>query len=135
VKSAELRGALRSLGAMALRGDGRRLATGVYEPRVRVWDTESWEQVLAWDAHAEESPPRRGVVCVAYSPDGKLLLTGGMDGMVCVWDASSGRRLLRLDARNEEAGRVTAVAMTADGGTLAATHTGGTASIWRITRK
>ena len=47
----------------------------------------------------------------------------------------TGRRLLQLDARNGESGWVTGVAMTADGGTLAATHTGGTATVWRITRK
>jgi WD40 repeat protein len=135
VKTVELRGLTRTLGALALRGDGRHLATGVFEPRIRIWDTESWEQVLAWDAHHQEAPPRRGVVCVGYSPDGKYVLSGGMDGMVCVWDAASGRRLLQLDARNEESGWVTGVAMTADGSTLAATHTGGTATIWRITRK
>lgn len=134
-KAVELRGVVRSLGSMALRGDGRRLATGVFEPRIRVWDTESWKPVLAWDAHDQEAPPRRGVVCVGYSADGKLVLSGGMDGMVCVWEASSGRRLLQLDARNQSSGWVTGVAMATDGGTLAATHTGGTATIWRITRK
>jgi WD40 repeat protein len=134
-KVVELRGVVRSLGSMALRGDGRRLATGVFEPRIRLWDTESWKQVLAWNAHDEEAPPRRGVVCVGYSADGKYVFSGGMDGMVCVWEASSGRRLLQLDARSKSSGWVTGVAMTADGSTLAATHTGGTATIWRITRK
>lgn len=135
-KAVELGGVVRSLGSMALRGDGRRLATGVFEPKIRVWDTESWKQVLAWDAHDQEQPPRRGVVCVAYSPDGKFVLSGGMDGMVCVWDASSGRRLLQLDAGGESSrGWVTGVAMTADGGTLAASQFDGVATIWRITRK
>jgi WD40 repeat protein len=135
-KAVELRGVVRSLGSVALRGDGRRLATGVFESRIRVWDTESWEQVLAWDAHDQEPAPRRGVVCVGYSPDGKFVLSGGMDGVVCVWEASSGRRLLQLDAGGESSrGRVTGVAMTADGGTLAASQFDGTATIWRIARK
>jgi WD40 repeat protein len=135
-KKNELRGLVRSLGSMALHPDGRRLATGVFEPRIRIWNTETWDQVLAWEAHDEQPPPRRGVVCVGYSPDGKLILSGGMDGMVCVWEASSGRRLLQLDAGGESArGWVTGVAMTADGGTLAASQFDGTATIWRIGRK
>lgn len=131
-RTAPLRGVVRSLGSMALRPDGLRLATGIFEPRIRIWNTESWEQALAWDAHEQEKPPRQGVVTVGYSPDGQYVLSGGMDGMVCVWQSSSGRRLLQLDARHQSSGWVTGVAMSSDGGMLAAAHTGGTATIWRI---
>ena len=133
-KVVELPDLPRSLGCIALCGDGVRLATGVFEPKIRLWDTQRWREVLAWDAHHQQAPPRRGVASIAYSPDGKYVISGGMDGMVCVWQASSGRRLLELDARGEASGgRVTGVVMTPDNGLLAASHFGGTASIWRIT--
>jgi WD40 repeat protein len=136
IKAIELPDLPRTLGSIALRGDGRRLLTGAFEPQLRLWDTQSWKQVLAWDAHDREPPPRRGVASVSFSPDGRYVLSGGMDGMVCVWEATSGRRLLELDARGDESGRwITGVVMTPDSGLLAASHYGGTATIWRITEK
>jgi WD40 repeat protein len=138
LKTVELPALPRSLGSMALSSrvlgsDGRRLATGVFEPRLRLWDAQTFKEVLAWDAHDQQAPPRRGVSTVSYSPDGQYLLSGGMDGMVGVWDGASGRRLLELDASGEATrGWVTGVAMTADNRLLAASHFGGTATVWRI---
>jgi WD40 repeat protein len=126
----------RTLGSIALSRDGRRLITGAFEPAIRIWDTQSFEQLLTWDAHEQKPPPERGAASVNVSPDGRFVLSGGMDGMVCVWDASSGRRLLELDGRGEDSGRwITGVAMSPNGRWLAATHYGGTATIWRITDK
>ncbi len=136
LKTIDLADLPRSLGCIALRGDGRRLVTGAFEPKLRLWDTQNWTQVLAWDAHDQEPPPRSGVGTVSFSPDGKYVLSGGMDGMVCVWEAATGRLLLQLDGRGDASGRwITGVAMTPDNGLLAAAHYGGTATIWRITEK
>ena len=109
------------------------LATGVFEAKLRLWDTRDWKQTLAWDAHDKPAAPRRGVSTVSFSPDGKYLLSGGLDGQVCVWDATTGRRLLELDGRGEATnGWVTGVAITADNRLLAATHFGGAATLWRL---
>lgn len=136
IKVIELPELPRSIGCLTLRRDGQRLATGVFEPRIRLWETQDFKQLLAWDAHHQQEPPRRGVSSVAYSPDGRYVLSGGMDGMICVWEASSGRRLLELDASGEASRRwITGVAITADNRLLAATHYGGTATIWRISEQ
>jgi hypothetical protein len=55
---------------------------------------------------------------------------------VCVWAAATGRPLLDLDGRGESnSGWITGVAMTADNRLLAATHFGGTATIWRLEKE
>jgi WD40 repeat protein len=132
-KAIELPALPRTIGTIAVRADGQRLAAGVFEPRLRQWDTQTWREVLAWDAHDKEPPPRRGVSSVSFSPDGKLLLSGGMDGMVCVWEAGAGRRLLELDGRGESSSRwITGVAITPDKRLLAASHFGGAATLWRL---
>jgi WD40 repeat protein len=124
----------RTLGSIAV--SGKRLVTGAHEAKLRLWDTDGWKQVSTWHAHDGLPPPRCGVSSVNFSPDGRYVLSGGMDGMVGVWEVSSGNRLLELDARGESSGRwITGVAMTPDGGFLAAAHYGGTATLWRITIK
>jgi WD40 repeat protein len=134
-KAVELPDLPRTLGAMALRADGQRLVTGAFEPKLRLWDTRTWKQVAAWDAHDQEPPPQRGVSSVGFSPDGRYVLSGGMDGKVCVWDAASGRRLLELDGsvNAPRRGWISGVVMSPDGGLLAASFYGGTATIWKIT--
>jgi WD40 repeat protein len=122
----------RTIGCLAVDRDGQ-LATGVFEPKLRLWNTRDWKQTLAWEAHDKQQPPRSGVSAASFSPDGKYLLSGGLDGQVCVWDPATGRRLLELDARGgSTSGWVTGVAMSRNNRLLAATHFGGTATMWRL---
>jgi WD40 repeat protein len=123
----------RTIGRMAVDQDGGRLATGVFEARLRLWGTRDWKELRGWEAHDKQLPPRRGVSAVSFSADGKYLVSGGLDGQVCVWEASTGRPLLELDGRGEStSGWITGVALAPNNRLLAATHFGGTATLWRL---
>jgi WD40 repeat protein len=89
--------------------DGRRLAAGDgKDPTVRVWDTDSGEEVLVLTG---QTTP---VECVAFS---RTSVAGAAaDGTVRVWDAQTGQETHTFKA---EAGRVSSMAFSQDGGQLA----------------
>ncbi len=60
--------------------DGTRIASGGRDRKVRIFDPDSREEVLAM-AHDED------VVAVAWSPDGQQLASLSQDGELRVWDA------------------------------------------------
>ncbi|KAJ7479768.1 WD40-repeat-containing domain protein, partial [Mycena latifolia] len=69
--------------------DGRWLATGAEDERVRIWDIPTQTLLAVFEGH------RQDVYSLDFSPDGRRLVSGSGDGSVRVWDlgalfASSG---------------------------------------------
>jgi RNA polymerase sigma factor (sigma-70 family) len=133
--------------ALAFSPDGKTLASGGDDQAVRLWDVTKGEQRAI----------RRGLVFVyslAFSPDGKLLVYAGtispaalgktMDqpppktpngprfpeyGVVRVWDLAAGKvRPFFIG----DTGRVTSVAFSPDGKTLAAGLREGSIRLWDV---
>jgi len=75
---------------------------------------------LGWfdPVHALAHPPL--VEAIALSPDGKVVASGAKDGSVRVWDATTGA--LRAAFAGEDRGRVSALAFSGDGRTLAVSN-------------
>ncbi len=71
-------------GSVCWHPDGRRLATGCADAKIRVWDTKTAVEVMTpWvDAAAK----------VAFNPEGDLLVSRDAK----IWDATTGRLLLTL---------------------------------------
>lgn len=67
--------------------DATLLMTKEADQRVRLWNTETWEQAGEPLAHPGK------ILTAEFSPDGKWIATGADDGYARVWNARSGRRV------------------------------------------
>lgn len=100
--------------ALALSPDGKTLASGGFDSRVRLWDVATGKLRHVLDG-------RRGwVFSVAFSPDGKIIAGGGATDDscdTCLWNTASGKRVGRL---KEDGGAAKTLAFSPDGKVLVA---------------
>jgi hypothetical protein len=106
---------------VAFSPDGRTLAAGTSEGRLRTWGVATGEEHPPIRAH------RKTVHGVAYSPDGKTIATGSLDKTVCLWDASTGALLATFRGHTNA---VKCVAFSPDGRTIASGSWDDTARLW-----
>lgn len=78
-----LRASYDAVSAIAVSPDGRRLATGSWDERVRIWDTQTWELAHILRGHGD------WVMAVAWSPDGMWFASGTIGNTVRIWDTRS----------------------------------------------
>ncbi len=76
--------------SVALHPDGRRVACGLNDGRIAIFDLKTHAKLSDAKCHAD------GVLCLAYSPDGTRLASGGNDNLVRVYDADTLEPLLDL---------------------------------------
>ena len=83
--------------SVALRRDGRWVASGGYDGTVQIWETATGRLVQTLRGH------RGGIWGVALSAEGDLAVSGGIDGDVRLWTVGSGAclRTLRDERRYE----------------------------------
>lgn len=96
--------------AVAVRPDGRQVATGGQDGFVRTWDPATGRPDLAPIDHGA------AVSALAYDPGGGSLASGGMDRSVSAWSTASGRRRL---GPMEHHGALSCLAYSPDGTALA----------------
>jgi WD40 repeat protein len=110
--------------AMAMRRDGKSLATGGSDPRLYLWDLPSGERrgyVI--------SSPTPGARALALSPDGQYLAAAFNDQSIRVFRIEDGRLVKTLEGHN---GLIRALLFDPDGRTLFSASFDGTLRAWRF---
>ncbi|MGL4462299.1 MAG: WD40 repeat domain-containing protein, partial [Planctomycetia bacterium] len=82
---AELRGHDALVYAVAFSPDGKMLASGGFDKKATLWNTDDGKSLRSWEAHGGP------VYSLAFAPDGKLLATSGLDGLVRLWNPADGK--------------------------------------------
>lgn len=102
--------------------DGSRLATTRAGDTARVWDVQTWSEVLTLNGRSKEDvgPP-------IWSPDGSKLATSLGERAACVWDARTGAELAILRGHTN---LLSALAWSPDGSKLATSSYDETVRVW-----
>jgi CHAT domain/WD domain, G-beta repeat len=114
----------REIDAVAVSPDGRLLALGCGDKRVRVIDIATKKERLSVRHRGLLNP----VYDVAFSPDGHWLATASGDQSARLWDTNTGTELLKL----AHFGPVYGLAFSPDGRRLATGGLARTAQLWDV---
>ena len=122
---------------VAFSRDGRTLASGNIDGKVRLWDVTDPVRPRQLGHPLTSDTSGNGLVSVALSPDGRTLASGNGDSTIRLWDVSDPARPRQLgqpltsDAPNF--GGPIVVAFSPDGRTLASGNGDGAIWLWDVT--
>ncbi|MFN6197817.1 MAG: pentapeptide repeat-containing protein [Dolichospermum sp.] len=114
---------LTSVLAVAFSPDGKVLATGEKDGRVRLWNVITGKELLTLRGHSS------GVRSVAWSGDSQTLASGSDDKTVKLWNVQSGDCVRTLEGHSSS---VISVAWSGDSQTLASGSSDNTVKLWNV---
>ena len=75
--------------------DGRMLASGSKDNKVRLWDADTGQSRRTLEGHSQT------VTSVACSPDGRMIASASRDNTIRLWNAGTGQSLRTLEGHSE----------------------------------
>jgi WD40 repeat protein len=91
-----LGGFLKGAHTLVFSADGKRLAVGGGDHEaVKLWDTESWQDVFTLEGQGT------GYMDARFSPDGNTLTWGNQSGVLHVWHAPSWEEIAAAEAKEK----------------------------------
>ena len=118
-----------SVEVLAFSSDGRLLASGSMNSKVRLWHPDTGTQLHTLQKHMIDPKDRNQTTALAFSPDDKMLACGNEDSNVQLWDITTGESLAVF---TKHIGEIATVAFSPDSSTLATASTDGTVYLWDI---
>jgi WD40 repeat protein len=100
-----------SVSDVAFSPNGKLLASGGKDAKIKIWDGTTWEEAGTLTGHD------KGVSCLAFTPDGKSLVSGSPDETIVFWDPIRG---VKQNTFTWGHGPVGSIAFAPDGTTAAA---------------
>jgi len=109
--------------ALAVSPDGKLLATGAYDQKIRLWDAMTGKELALLKGH------NGAVNGLSFRPDGAVLASASADRTVKLWAIPNGQRLETLSQPTKEQ---TSVVFSADGKQLFAAGADNRIRLWNI---
>lgn len=89
--------------------DGKILASGGADRRIRLWNTDTGKIIYTFDGHLES------ITAIQFMPNGKILVSTGADRTIRFWDLESKQLLKTIEAHEH---KIHALAISRDGQTI-----------------
>ena len=125
-----LSGHNKSVSAIAITPDGKRVISGSYDNTIKIWEIETGKELFTLPSERYANAGHsESVSAIAITPDGKRVISGSADETIKIWEIETGNELFTLKGHSSS---VIVIAITPDGKRVISSSSDNTIKIWEI---